>query len=87
MVLSSFASPSKSGCQAKAKEWAPLIVKGRDPAEPICMTKARAVDATGCLSGEYRFGVCFGECGILLRHWQHMRQGPGIGKGSLGSHV
>ncbi|CAE7384661.1 mqo [Symbiodinium sp. CCMP2456] len=25
--------------KAKAKEWAPLIMKGRDDSEPICMTK------------------------------------------------
>ena len=30
--------------QAKAKEWAPLIMKGRDPSEPICMTKACHLD-------------------------------------------
>ena len=36
-------SACMDSCQAKAKEWAPLIMKGRDPAEPICMTKAVAL--------------------------------------------
>ena len=50
--------------QAKAKEWAPLIMKGRDPSEPICMTKACHLDSVTVIRDDG--AICLKKlCGSL----------------------